>query len=42
MKRDSRGKFYKAEERKVEILVDLPSITNIIFYVFLIFIVLHG
>ena len=42
MKRDSRGKFYKTEKRKVEILVDLPSITNIIFYVFLIFIVLHG
>ena len=40
MKRDSRGKFYKAEERKVEILVDLPSITNIIFYGALIFIIL--
>ena len=40
MKRDSRGKFCKAEERKGEIIVDLPSITNIIFYGVLIFIML--
>ena len=40
MKRDSRGKFCKAEERKGEIIVDLPSIANIIFYGVLIFIML--
>lgn len=41
MKRDSRGKFYKAEERKREIIVvDLPSIKKIIFYGVLIFIML--
>ena len=32
MKRDSRGKFCKVEERKRKIIVDLPSIENIIFY----------
>ena len=40
MKRDSRGKFYKAEGRNGEIIVDLSSITNIIFYGVLIFIML--
>ena len=38
MKRDSRGKFFKAEERKWKIIVYLPSIENIIFYSVLIII----
>ena len=40
MKRDSRGKFCKAEEKKGEIIVNLPSIENIIFYAVLIIIML--